>query len=205
MAVQVWRQERCQRLSSWVDSDEVGAAAAVEGEHASLALSAAAIFQIKMLPSPFWNRMKSLNRHQKRLKVQQRSGKVETKMALCVSQNGLFRLRYGALAWLGCNSPLIHLSLRVYLRLELYLLCQRWVLDLNLLYLTYMKGNGCLTMASRRCLSESGEIQTQALLAVKIGLVSCQVLPQICACVSAAFPQSVGMERIQHPPLPRMN
>lgn len=48
-----------------MDSDEVGAAAAaaaVEGEHASLALSAAAIFQIKMLPSPFWNRMKSLNR-----------------------------------------------------------------------------------------------------------------------------------------------
>lgn len=44
MAVQVWRQERCQRLSSWVDSDEVGAAA-VESEHASLALRAAAMFQ----------------------------------------------------------------------------------------------------------------------------------------------------------------
>lgn len=52
MAVQLWRQERCQRLSSSVESDEVGAAAAAR-EHASLSFSCD--FQdvpIKMLPSP---------------------------------------------------------------------------------------------------------------------------------------------------------
>lgn len=45
VAVQVWRQERCQWRSSSVDCDEVGAAA-VAGEHASLAFNAAALFKM---------------------------------------------------------------------------------------------------------------------------------------------------------------
>lgn len=53
VAVQVWRQERCQRLSSSVDSDEVGAAAASERARLT-GFQCSSAFQdvpIKMLPS----------------------------------------------------------------------------------------------------------------------------------------------------------
>lgn len=125
MAVQVWRQERCQRLSSWVDSDEVGGAA-VESEHASLALSAAAMFQSRCYRLLFWSQT---NPHRKRPKVQHQLWKLEMKRLLW-PQNGLFSSLCGRLAWLGCHLSLPHLSLWtscVALQLELNLLCQGWM------------------------------------------------------------------------------